>query len=116
MFTSYSQYEEWYEEAKKRFPKIRKKTVREVELENYHDLVEYYIVTEYCTKPFHEVFYGDVTLQDFQSEVMTPIETKGHLIQDNTDSMIVSGFEGKVSVPETAANVHAYWKQVGAVK
>lgn len=114
MFKSYSEYEEWYNETKKRFPKIRKKTVLEVVFENYRDLVEYYLVSEYCTLPFSEVFYGDVS--NFQSEIMTPAETRGFMIQDQTDEMIRLGFEGLVSVPETAANVYDYWKQAKAIK
>jgi hypothetical protein len=38
------------------------------------------------------------------------------MIQDQTYGMIKIGFEGKISVPETAANIHAYLKQVKAVK
>ena len=115
MIKSYGEYEEWYNEAKKRFPKIRKKTVLEVVFENYRDLVEYYLVSEYCTLPFSEVFYGDVS-SNFQSEVMTPAETRGYIIQEQTDSMIKLGFEGLVSVPETAANVYSYWKRAKVVK
>ena len=116
MFKSYGEYEEWYNEAKKRFPKIRKQTMLEVEFENYRFLVEYYLISEYCTLHFSEMFYGDVSMNDFQSEVMTPAETKGYMIQEHTDNMIKIGFEGKISVPETAANVYKYWKQVKAIK
>lgn len=116
MFKSYGEYEKFYNEARKRFPKIRKKTPLEVEFENYRDLVEYYLVSEYCTLPFSEMFYGDVSMKDFQSEVMTPAETRGYMIQEQTDSMIKLGFEGKVSVPETAANVYDYLKKAKAIK
>lgn len=84
--------------------------------ENYRDKVEWYLVEEWGTKHFHDIFYENVDWQaSMESEELTEDEERGCDLQDATNEIIHNCYENKECIQKAATLVLDYLKKEQAV-
>lgn len=111
MFRDYAEYERYFEKMMEQAPesikpKLKKKSPAEFERENYYDKVEWYLVEEWGTDSFIDIFYGKCEEND--SEVETPEEKRARELHEGVHDIVWDGWEVNAAIPLVARAVFVY--------
>lgn len=109
MYRNYEEYEKCFEEMQKKAPKsinLRKQTPEEFASENYRDKIEWYLVEEWNTDFFHNIFFGNCP-ENYSDEI-TPEEQRADELHGRVCDIIWEGWEKGWDVPKTARAVFVY--------
>jgi hypothetical protein len=116
MYRNYEEYESALDKLQENAPanvKIKKKTRQEFDYENYRDKIEWYLMEEWGTEPFHEIFFGHLT--DIESDEPTPEDFRAEELHGCVYDIIDSCYEKKFSVNQAASKIYLYLKKEKAI-
>lgn len=113
MYRNYEEYLTHFQEfLSKNAPagaRLKKKTIEEFLADNYRDKIEWYLMEEWETPPFHDIFYGDIDFSNVEeNDEMTEEEILADEINDKVYDIIENGREKGLSIPQTAKKVLDY--------
>ena len=119
MYRNYEEYEKAFEIMIERAPagiKIVKKSQEEFLVDNYRDKIEWYLMEEWETATFPEIFYRDCDYDlDEDSDELSPEEMRGDELNSGVWEIVNNGYERGMSVNQTAFLVYEYLKNEGAI-
>lgn len=113
MYRNYEEYLTFFQEVlAKNIPAgvtLKKKTIEEFLVENYRDKIEWYLMAEWETPPFHEIFYANIDLSQVEeNDEMTNEEIRADEVHNKVHDIIENGRNKGLSIPQTAKKVLDY--------
>lgn len=121
MYRNYQEYLTFFEDVlAKNVPPgvfLKKQTLEQFLWENYRDKIEWYLMEEWDTNSFTEIFYGNCYLSDVEeSDELTPEEIRAEELHGGVHDIIEDGFEKGLSIPQTAKKVFDYLSKEKAIQ
>jgi len=115
MYRNYEEYERFYDEMveKNGLDPSKKRTVEQFQRENYRDKVEWYLMEEWSTMAFHDIFFSDC--YEDESDEMTPEEIRGEELHGAVYDIIEHGQDKGMSVNQTARLVYEFLSKEKAI-
>lgn len=95
--------------------KIKLRTLEEFLRDNYRDKVEWYLMEEWGTEPFHEIFYAGCEPPEDESDEISPEEERADELHGVVYEIIMGGMKLGMSVNQTARKVYEYLSKEKAI-
>ena len=118
MYRNYEEYERSYEEMMRSNhldkSKFRKRTQEEFYRDNYRDRVEWYLMEEWGTEAFHNIFFADCDYEN-ESEEITPEEERAEELHHCVYDIIEESQDKGMSINQTAGKVYEYLSKENAI-
>jgi hypothetical protein len=117
MYRNYNEYLIEHEKMVANAPegmKIHKKSEEQFDHDNYRDKVEWYLMEEWNTDAFHNIFFAGCDMDD-DSEEPTPEEERAYDLHHRVHNIIDKCYTKKMSVNQAASKVYNYLKKKEAI-
>lgn len=118
MYRNYDEYLAELEKMRRNAPNgmtFRKKTKDEFHRENYKDKVEWYLMEEWDTGYFHEIFFPEASETEESTPEEIDQEQRGYDLHNGVHNIIEKCYRKGMSVNQAAAKVYRYLKKKEAI-